>query len=150
MDVYIQAAQTVAIWKESCSVRGDTTTATRRHINGPPCPAGQRSKMNRADADPLAQAIAVLKGDSKVNGVITFEQAQEGAPVTVTGDVSPRLHHSRFPCKTPRLARRLQPCGASIEGILSAVNAEHRSLGEYGSATLANEWNDASKESGAD
>jgi hypothetical protein len=35
-----------------------------------------------------SQAIAVLKGDSKVNGVITFEQSAEGAPVTVTGDVS--------------------------------------------------------------
>ncbi|KAK4686573.1 superoxide dismutase, Cu-Zn family, partial [Tremellales sp. Uapishka_1] len=36
---------------------------------------------------PYSQAIAVLKGDSKVSGVITFTQEQEGGPVTVSGDI---------------------------------------------------------------
>ena len=34
------------------------------------------------------QAVAVLKGDSQVAGVITFTQEKEGSPVTVSGDVS--------------------------------------------------------------
>jgi hypothetical protein len=34
------------------------------------------------------QAVAVLKGDSSVSGVITFTQESEGSPITVTGDVS--------------------------------------------------------------
>lgn len=34
------------------------------------------------------QAVAVLKGDSKVTGVITFTQEKEGGPVTVSGEVS--------------------------------------------------------------
>lgn len=38
------------------------------------------------------QAVAVLKGDSSVTGVITFTQEAEGSPVTVSGDVS---------CSTP-------------------------------------------------
>lgn len=37
---------------------------------------------------PIIQAVAVLKGDSPVTGVITFTQEKEGAPVTVSGDVS--------------------------------------------------------------
>ena len=43
--------------------------------------------MGWSTAD-VPQAIAVLKGDSKVTGVITFEQADASAPVTVSGDVS--------------------------------------------------------------
>ena len=35
-----------------------------------------------------SQAIAVLKGDSTVTGVITFNQEADGSPVTVSGDVS--------------------------------------------------------------
>lgn len=42
------------------------------------------------------QAVAVLKGDSPVTGVITFTQEKEGAPVTVSGDVS-RLISNREP-----------------------------------------------------
>ena len=34
------------------------------------------------------QAVAVLKGDSSVTGVISFSQESEGSPVTVSGDVS--------------------------------------------------------------
>lgn len=34
------------------------------------------------------QAIAVLKGDSKVSGTVTFTQDDKGGPVTVTGKVS--------------------------------------------------------------
>jgi hypothetical protein len=34
------------------------------------------------------QAIAVLKGDSKVSGTITFTQDDKGGPVSVTGKVS--------------------------------------------------------------
>jgi hypothetical protein len=33
------------------------------------------------------KAIAVLSGDSPVKGVIHFEQAAPGAPVTVTGEL---------------------------------------------------------------
>ncbi|KAE8538650.1 superoxide dismutase [Cu-Zn] [Cryptococcus gattii VGV] len=36
---------------------------------------------------PITQAVAVLKGDSPVTGVITFTQEKEGAPVTVSGDI---------------------------------------------------------------
>jgi hypothetical protein len=35
----------------------------------------------------MVKAVAVLKGDSNVAGVITFTQEKEGAPVTVSGDV---------------------------------------------------------------
>ena len=35
----------------------------------------------------MVKAIAVLKGDSKVTGVITFTQEAEGGPVTVTGKI---------------------------------------------------------------
>jgi len=35
----------------------------------------------------MVKAVAVLKGDSKVTGVITFSQEQEGGPVTVSGDI---------------------------------------------------------------
>ncbi|KAK6903995.1 superoxide dismutase [Cu-Zn] [Kwoniella mangroviensis CBS 8886] len=35
----------------------------------------------------LLGAIAVLKGDSSVSGVITFTQEKDGAPVTVSGDI---------------------------------------------------------------
>jgi len=35
----------------------------------------------------MVKAIAVLKGDSSVQGVITFTQESEGGPVTVTGDI---------------------------------------------------------------
>jgi hypothetical protein len=36
----------------------------------------------------MTQAVAVLKGDSSVTGVINFSQESEGSPVTVSGDVS--------------------------------------------------------------
>ncbi|GFZ49213.1 Superoxide dismutase [Cu-Zn] [Saitozyma sp. JCM 24511] len=35
----------------------------------------------------MVKAVAVLKGDSSVTGVITFTQEKEGAPVTVSGDI---------------------------------------------------------------
>ncbi|WWD22073.1 superoxide dismutase [Cu-Zn] [Kwoniella shandongensis] len=35
----------------------------------------------------MVKAVAVLKGDSSVQGVITFSQADENSPVTVTGDI---------------------------------------------------------------
>ncbi|KAL1413810.1 Superoxide dismutase [Cu-Zn] [Vanrija pseudolonga] len=35
----------------------------------------------------MVKAVAVLKGDSKVTGVITFTQAAEGGPVTVEGKI---------------------------------------------------------------
>ncbi|RSH78335.1 Superoxide dismutase [Cu-Zn] [Apiotrichum porosum] len=35
----------------------------------------------------MVKAIAVLKGDSSVAGVITFTQEQEGGPVTVSGKI---------------------------------------------------------------
>ncbi|KAJ1649959.1 Superoxide dismutase [Cu-Zn] [Dispira simplex] len=33
-------------------------------------------------------AVAVMRGDSRVSGVVKFEQASEGAPVHVTGELS--------------------------------------------------------------
>ncbi|BEI80534.1 hypothetical protein CcaverHIS002_0110630 [Cutaneotrichosporon cavernicola] len=36
----------------------------------------------------MVKAIAVLKGDSKVTGTITFTQAAEGGPVSVTGTIT--------------------------------------------------------------
>jgi Cu/Zn superoxide dismutase len=33
-------------------------------------------------------AVAVVRGDSKVTGTITFEQESESAPTTVTWDIS--------------------------------------------------------------
>lgn len=38
----------------------------------------------------------MLKGDSAVNGVITFTQESEGGPVTVSGDVSGFLQSCCF------------------------------------------------------
>ncbi|ODN96379.1 superoxide dismutase [Cu-Zn] [Cryptococcus wingfieldii CBS 7118] len=35
----------------------------------------------------MVKAVAVLKGDSSVNGIITFTQEKEGGPVTVSGDI---------------------------------------------------------------
>ncbi|ORX34402.1 copper zinc superoxide dismutase [Kockovaella imperatae] len=35
----------------------------------------------------MVKAVAVLKGDSSVSGVITFTQDAEGSPVTVSGDI---------------------------------------------------------------
>ncbi|WVN90898.1 superoxide dismutase [Cu-Zn] [Cryptococcus depauperatus CBS 7841] len=35
----------------------------------------------------MVKAVAVLKGDSPVTGVITFTQEKDGAPVTVSGDI---------------------------------------------------------------
>ncbi|KAL7420592.1 SOD-1 superoxide dismutase (Cu-Zn) [Cryptotrichosporon argae] len=35
----------------------------------------------------MVKAVAVLKGDSSVSGVITFTQEKEGAPVTVSGEI---------------------------------------------------------------
>jgi Cu-Zn family superoxide dismutase len=34
------------------------------------------------------ESVAVLRGDSKVSGTVTFEQASEGAPTTVTYDIT--------------------------------------------------------------
>ncbi|KAJ1952006.1 Superoxide dismutase [Cu-Zn] [Dispira parvispora] len=36
----------------------------------------------------MAIAVALLRGDSQVSGVVRFEQAAEGAPVRVTGELS--------------------------------------------------------------
>ncbi|KAH8089202.1 copper/zinc superoxide dismutase [Filobasidium floriforme] len=35
----------------------------------------------------MVKAVAVLKGDSPVQGVITFEQSENGGPVTVSGEI---------------------------------------------------------------
>lgn len=45
----------------------------------------------------------MLKGDSSVQGVITFTQEKEGGPVTVSGDVGDLLPPSyQAPRETPR------------------------------------------------
>lgn len=79
----------------------------------------QTTDMGWSTAD-VPQAIAVLKGDSKVNGVITFEQAQEGAPVTVTGDVSLPVYSSIDPCQAVNMMieqwREGTSRGAGYEG----------------------------------
>ncbi|EXJ79827.1 superoxide dismutase [Capronia epimyces CBS 606.96] len=36
----------------------------------------------------MVKAVAVLRGDSKVSGQVTFEQASESAPTTITWDIS--------------------------------------------------------------
>ncbi|GAA98944.1 hypothetical protein E5Q_05632 [Mixia osmundae IAM 14324] len=36
----------------------------------------------------MVKAIAVLKGDSKVSGVVYFEQSDENSPVKVTGEIA--------------------------------------------------------------
>ena len=33
-------------------------------------------------------AVAILRGDSNVKGTVTFEQASEGAPTTVSYDIT--------------------------------------------------------------
>lgn len=41
-------------------------------------------------ADPFvfSRAVAVLRGDSTVKGTVTFEQESEGAPTTISYDLS--------------------------------------------------------------
>ncbi|KAL2122139.1 hypothetical protein VTJ04DRAFT_2594 [Mycothermus thermophilus] len=36
----------------------------------------------------MVKAVAVLRGDSKVTGTVTFEQESESAPTTITWDIS--------------------------------------------------------------
>ncbi|BCR89439.1 superoxide dismutase SOD1 [Aspergillus chevalieri] len=36
----------------------------------------------------MVKAVAVLRGDSKVNGTVTFEQTSENAPTTVSWNIS--------------------------------------------------------------
>ncbi|KAI9828285.1 MAG: hypothetical protein M1819_006623 [Sarea resinae] len=36
----------------------------------------------------MVKAVAVLRGDSKVNGTVTFEQASESAPTTISWNIS--------------------------------------------------------------
>jgi len=36
----------------------------------------------------MVKAVAVLRGDSKVTGTVTFEQASESSPTTITYDIS--------------------------------------------------------------
>ncbi|KAI9874740.1 MAG: Superoxide dismutase [Cu-Zn] [Pleopsidium flavum] len=36
----------------------------------------------------MVKAVAVLRGDSKVGGTVTFEQADESSPTTITFDIS--------------------------------------------------------------
>ena len=39
-------------------------------------------------ANPPLIAVAVVRGDSKVSGTVTFEQDSESSPTTVTWDIS--------------------------------------------------------------
>ncbi|CUM54167.1 Superoxide dismutase Cu-Zn 1 [Debaryomyces fabryi] len=36
----------------------------------------------------MVKAVAVLRGDSKINGVVNFEQASESDPTTITWEIS--------------------------------------------------------------
>merc|ERR1711900_120765 len=36
----------------------------------------------------MVKAVATVRGDSKVSGTVTFEQASESSPITITWDIT--------------------------------------------------------------
>lgn len=49
---------------------------------------GPRVGLNHIDSPANARLVAVLRGDSNVKGTVTFEQASEDAPTTISWDIS--------------------------------------------------------------
>merc|ERR1711964_894151 len=58
---------------------------TTSHINFTSTSSSFTNTTNNAK---MVKAVATVRGDSKVSGTVTFEQASESSPTTITWDIT--------------------------------------------------------------